>query len=68
MSFFLHVSHHSFYEDLLVCINASGEGIGGVLMQEGRWVSYESIKWNVHEHKYPTHDLELLAIVHALKA
>ena len=39
-----------------------------MLMPEGKVVSYESNKLNAHEHKYPTHYLELFAIVHALKA
>jgi hypothetical protein len=51
----------------LVCTYACKEGIRGVLMQEGRVISYESIKLNEHEINYVTHDLELAAIVHALK-
>jgi hypothetical protein len=46
----------------------SKEDIKGSLMREGRVVSYESKKLNVHEHKYMTGDLELLSLVHALKA
>jgi hypothetical protein len=51
----------------LVCINDFKEGIGGVHMQEGQVVIYESRKSNGHDQKYVTHDLELAAIVHALK-
>ena len=36
-------------------------------MQEGPVVCYESQKLNEHEHKYLTHDLQLVAIIHALK-
>jgi hypothetical protein len=38
-----------------------------VLMQEGKVVAYSSRQLKVHEKNYPTHDLELAAIVHALK-
>jgi hypothetical protein len=50
-----------------VCIDACKEGLGGVLMQGGSVVCYESQKLNEHEVNYVTHDLELAAIVHALK-
>jgi hypothetical protein len=38
-----------------------------VLMQEGRVVAYSSRQLKVHEKNYPIHDLELAAVVHALK-
>jgi hypothetical protein len=38
-----------------------------VLMQEGRVLAYSSRQLKVHEKNYPTHDLELAAVVHALK-
>ena len=41
---------------------------GCVLMQEGRLVAYASRQLKVHEKNYPTHDLELAAIVFALKS
>jgi hypothetical protein len=47
--------------------NASGQGLGCVLMQNGRVVAYASRKLRKHEVKYPTHDLELAAMVHTLK-
>ena len=50
-----------------VTTDASGQAIGGVLTQEGHPVAYESRKLRIHELNYPTHDLELLAVVHALK-
>jgi hypothetical protein len=49
-----------------VYYNASGTGIG-VLMQDGRAITYASCQLRRHEKHYPTHDLELLAGVHALK-
>jgi hypothetical protein len=52
--------------DFLVCTNASQEGLGGVLMQDGRVIAYISRKLRRHEENYTTHDLELLAIVYAL--
>jgi hypothetical protein len=53
--------------DFLVCTDAYKEGIEGVLMQGGSVVCYESQKLNENEVNYVTHDLELAAIVHALK-
>jgi len=35
-------------------------------MQDGRVVAYASRQLKVHEKNYPTHDLELAAVVHAL--
>jgi hypothetical protein len=51
----------------LVCTDAYKEGLGGVLVQEGSVVFYESQKLNENKVNYVTHDLELAAIVHALK-
>jgi hypothetical protein len=53
--------------DFLVCTDASKEGLGEVLMQDGRVITYISRKLRRHEENYATHDLELLAIVYALK-
>jgi hypothetical protein len=36
-------------------------------MQERRVVAYLSRQLKIHERNYPTHDLELVAVVHALK-
>ena len=47
--------------------DASHLGLGCVLMQEGRVVAYASRQLRKHELNYPTHDLELAAVVHALK-
>jgi hypothetical protein len=50
-----------------VYCDASDMGIGGVLMQDGHAIAYASWKLQCHEEHYPTHDLELLAVVHTLK-
>jgi hypothetical protein len=42
--------------------DASGQGLGCVLMQDGHVVAYASRQLRKHEEKYPTHDLELAAI------
>jgi hypothetical protein len=47
----------------LVCTDASKEGLGGILMQDGRVIAYISRKLRRHEENYVMHDLELLAIV-----
>jgi hypothetical protein len=47
--------------------DASDQGLGCVLMQDGHVIVYASRQLRKHEEKYPTHDLELVAIVHALK-
>ena len=51
----------------LVCTDACGEGLGGVLMQYNHVICYESRKLKDHEKNYATHDLDLATIVHALK-
>ncbi|WVZ51571.1 hypothetical protein U9M48_002704 [Paspalum notatum var. saurae] len=50
-----------------VYCDASKEGLGCVLMQEGKVIAYASRQLRKHEVNYPTHDLELAAVVHALK-
>jgi ribonuclease HI len=47
--------------------DASGQGQGCVLMQDGHVVVYASQQLRKHEAHYPTHDFELAAVVHALK-
>ena len=50
-----------------VFCDALGIGLGCVLMQKGQVIAYASRQLRKHEVNYPTHDLELAAIVHALK-
>jgi len=50
-----------------VYCDSSYLGLGCVLMQEKKAVAYASRQLKVHERNYPTHDLELAAIVFALK-
>jgi hypothetical protein len=50
-----------------VYYDASGTRLGCVLMQEGRVISYSSRQLRCHEEHYPTHDLELAAVVMALR-
>jgi hypothetical protein len=46
--------------------DASGTGLGCVLMQDNWVIAYASRALRPHEKNYPTHDLELAAVVHAL--
>ena len=47
--------------------NASYTGLGCILMQQGKVIAYASRQLKTHERNYPTHDLELAALVFALK-
>ena len=51
----------------VVYSDASRQGLGCVLMQNGRVIAYASRQLKKHEQNYPTHDLELAAVVFALK-
>jgi hypothetical protein len=51
----------------IVFCDASSKGLGGVLMQENNVITYASRQLKTHEENYPTHDLELAAIVFVLK-
>ena len=51
----------------LVNSDASRIGLGCVLIQDGKVVAYASRQLKPHEQNYPTHDLELAAVVFALK-
>ncbi|WVZ80697.1 hypothetical protein U9M48_028154 [Paspalum notatum var. saurae] len=44
--------------------DASKEGLGCVLMQEGKVIAYASRQLRKHEVNYPTHDLELAAVIY----
>jgi len=50
-----------------VYCDASRIGLGAVLIQDDKVIAYASRHLKVHEKNYPVHDLELAAIVHALK-
>jgi hypothetical protein len=47
--------------------DVSGQGLGCILMQDGHVVAYASQQLRKHEEHYPTHDVELAIVVHALK-
>ena len=51
----------------IVYYDASKDGLGCVLMQSGRVVAYGFRQLNNHKQNYPTHDMELVAIVFAMK-
>ncbi|GJZ69616.1 putative reverse transcriptase domain-containing protein [Tanacetum coccineum] len=54
-------------EDFMVYCDASGLGLGCVLMQRGKVIAYASRQLKIHEKNYTTHDLELGAVVFAFK-
>ena len=54
-------------KEFVVYSDASRNGLGCILMQEGKVVAYASRQLKPHERNYPTHDLELAAVVFALK-
>ena len=51
----------------VVYSDASRQGLGCVLMQNDRVIAYAFRQLNKHEENYPTHDLELAAVVFAMK-
>ncbi|KAL4032750.1 hypothetical protein IC575_005832 [Cucumis melo] len=54
-------------KDYVIYCDASRLGLGCVLMQDGNVIAYASRQLKEHECNYPTHDLELAAVVLALK-
>ncbi|GJV34062.1 reverse transcriptase domain-containing protein [Tanacetum coccineum] len=54
-------------EDFVVYCDAPGIGLGCVLIQRGKVIAYASRQLKIHEKNYTTHDLELGAVVFALK-
>ena len=54
-------------QGFVVYCDASRVGLSCVLMQNDKVIAYASRQLKVHERNYPTHDLELAAIVFALK-
>jgi hypothetical protein len=55
------------HKSFTIYCDASRQGLGCVIMQEGRVVAYASQQLRPHEQNYPIHDLELATVVHALK-
>jgi len=54
-------------EGFVVYSDASGKGLGCVLMQHGKVIAYASRQLKTHEINYPVHDLELAAVVFAFR-
>nr|GEW23708.1 reverse transcriptase domain-containing protein [Tanacetum cinerariifolium] len=54
-------------DNFVVYCDASHKGLGAVLMQKVRVIAYASRQFKIHEQNYTTHDLELGAVVFALK-
>ena len=54
-------------DDFIVYCDASNQGLGCVLMQRDKVIAYASRQLKTHEVNYTTHDLELGAVVFALK-
>ncbi|GJW63770.1 retrovirus-related pol polyprotein from transposon TNT 1-94 [Tanacetum coccineum] len=54
-------------ENFIVYCVASHKGLGAVLMQKEKVIAYASRQIKIHEKNYMTHDLELGAVVFALK-
>ncbi|GKA72810.1 putative reverse transcriptase domain-containing protein [Tanacetum coccineum] len=54
-------------EDFVVYYDSLNQGLGCVLMQRGRVIAYTSRQLTIHEKNYTTHNLELGAVVFALK-
>ncbi|GKD01551.1 putative reverse transcriptase domain-containing protein, partial [Tanacetum coccineum] len=61
------LAHPDGLEDFVVYCDASGLRLGCMLMQRGKVIAYASRQLKIHEKSYTTHDLELGAIVFALK-
>ncbi|WVZ53169.1 hypothetical protein U9M48_004150 [Paspalum notatum var. saurae] len=55
------------HRDFVIYCDASRQGLGCVLMQDNKVIAYASRQLRTHERNYPTHDLELAVVVHALK-
>ena len=53
--------------NFVIYSDASLKGLGRVLMQHDKVIAYASRQLKPHEQKYPVHDLELAAIIFALK-
>ncbi|KAA3487803.1 DNA/RNA polymerases superfamily protein [Gossypium australe] len=54
-------------KEFVIYSDVSLNGLGCLLMQEGKVIAYASRQWKPHNKNFPTHDLELATIVFALK-
>ncbi|GKE00572.1 putative reverse transcriptase domain-containing protein, partial [Tanacetum coccineum] len=54
-------------ENFIIYCDASHKGLGDVLRQNEKVIAYASQQLKIHENNYTTHDLELGAVVFALK-
>ena len=54
-------------DGFVIYCDASSQGLGAVIMQHGRVITHASHQLKDYEKNYPTHDLELPAVVFALK-
>ena len=54
-------------DGFVIYCDASGQGLGAVLMQHGRVIAYVSHQLKDYEKNYPAHDLELAVVVFSLK-
>ena len=61
------LTHSTSGREYAMYSDASKFCLGCVLMQDGKVVAYASRQLKQHEHNYPTHDLELVAIMFSLK-
>ena len=61
------LSYAKLHKTFIVECDASGNGIGVVLMQEGRPISFESCPINENYLQKSIYEKEMLAILHALK-
>ena len=61
------LSHPDFSTPFEVCTDASKDGVGAVLRQDGKPVAFESARFSPAERNYTIGEQELLAVIHALK-
>jgi hypothetical protein len=61
------LAQHGNTKPFEVYCDASDTGLGCVLMQDNQVIAYVSRALILNEQNYPTHDLEIAAVVHALK-
>ena len=54
-------------DGFVIYCDASGQGLGVVLMQHGRVIAYASRQLKIYKKNYPTRDLELTVVVFVLK-